>query len=59
MINKKHKTKALGAYVAPECDSLDLRFREGLLTGSDVLLWGDVLDPGANLIEDGIYTYEF
>ena len=47
------------AYLAPECEALDLRFREGLLSGSDVLLWGGAMDPGADLTEEGIYTYEF
>ena len=51
-------TNTHSAYVAPECEALELSFREGLLSGSDVLLWGNALDPGADLLEDGIYTYE-
>ena len=58
-IMKNKKISARGAYLAPECEALELKFREGLLSGSDVLLWGNALDPGADLLEDGIYTYEF
>lgn len=48
-----------GAYVAPESEALELRFREGLLSGSDLLQWGNVLDPGDSLKEDELYLYDF
>ena len=47
------------AYVAPECEPLELSFKEGLLSGSDLLQWGNVLDPGDALKEDELYLYDF
>lgn len=48
-----------GFYVAPECEALELSFKEGLLSGSDLLQWGNVLDPGDSLKEDELYLYDF
>ena len=37
MVKQKQKIDVLGAYVAPECEALELLFRESLLTGSDLM----------------------
>ena len=37
MIKQKQKIDALGAYVAPECEALELQSRESVLLGSDIL----------------------
>lgn len=56
---KNNSYLSRGTYVAPECEPLELSFKEGLLSGSDLLQWGNVLDPGDALKEDELYLYDF